>query len=181
MNGEQEDVLGSFIDALESIGVPYFVTGSVAMMFHGNVRMSHDADIAFDAAHANLPQRLRERLGAAVYVDAPETALQQFNAIIGDIGYKVDFWPIHDAFGQSQLARRVRGVIAGRDTWIASVEDLILSKLRWYAQSNSALQWRDLFGLLTLHRDHLDRAYLTRWVDALGLQTHWDQLWISVS
>lgn len=177
---EQEDVLAVFIRELESLDIPYFLTGSVAMLFHGNIRASHDADIAFDAAHRDLPERLRERLGAAVYVDVPERELRPFNAIAAATGYKVDFWPVSDAFGQSQLERRVRGVIAGRDAWIASIEDLILSKLRWYAQSKSALQWQDLFGLMTLHCDDLDRAYLERWADELGLREQLDRLWASL-
>lgn len=181
MTPEQEDVLGSFIDALEAMETPYFLTGSVAMMFHGNVRMSHDADIAFAAGHTSLAQRLRERLGAAVYVDAPSGDAEPFNAIAAATGYKVDFWPIAGTFGQSQLARRIRGNIAGRSAWVASVEDLILSKLRWYAQSESALQWRDCFGLVSMHHTALDRAYLAHWADVLGIRKHLDDLLTSVT
>lgn len=177
MTPEQEAVIRVTVDALESFDVPYFITGSVAMLFHGNIRLSHDADIAFDESHVELPSRLQDHLGDSFYVSIPEGKLEQFNVIAGDIGYKVDFFPIgRSAFDRSQFARRVRGPLANRDAWFASLEDLMLSKLRWHAGSNSELQWRDLIGLISLHGDTLDRAYLERWADDLGLRTHLDRL-----
>lgn len=181
MTSDFENVLEMFIDALEGMDVPYFLTGSVAMLIHGNVRMTHDVDIAFDGAYPSLARRLRDHIGAGVYVDVPDGDLRPFNAIAATTGYKVDFWPITDDFGRSQLVRRVRTTIAGRKTWVASVEDLILSKLRWYAQSESPLQRQDLFGLISLHHDSLDHTYLNRWADALRIRHHLEAVWNSSS
>ena len=177
MTHEQERILGPIIDHLEALGVPYFITGSIAGRYHGVDRGTHDADIAFDATRSDFPQQLADRIGDALYVDVPEGAMRQFNAIAAEVDFKVDFWPIgDDPFARSQLSRRIRGTIFGRKTWIASIEDLILSKLRWYAASNSELQWRDLTRLFALHRDTLDRAYLERWADDLGLRAHLERL-----
>ena len=58
---EQQDILGVFVDALEQMAVPYFLTGSLAMMYHGSVRVTHDADIAFDGVYGTtLARRLRK-------------------------------------------------------------------------------------------------------------------------
>lgn len=178
MTYEQERVLGPVIEHLEALGVPYFITGSVAGRYHGMDRSTHDADVVFDdAVRANFPQQLAERLDPALYVDVPEGEVRQFNVIAADIDFKVDFWPIgDDPLNRSQLTRRIRGRMFNRETWIASLEDLILSKLRWFAKSGSDTQRRDLERLLALHRDTLDRAYLERWADELDLRAHLDRL-----
>jgi len=174
---EQERILGPVLDHLKALGVPYFITGSIAGRYHGVDRSTHDADIVFDARHADFPRKLADRIGDALYVDVPEGAIRQFNVIAADADFKVDFWPIGgDPFARSQLERRQRGRIFNRDTWIVSIEDLLLSKLRWYAQSGSEIQRRDLDRLLVLHRDTLDRAYFERWADDLGLREHLNRL-----
>ncbi len=177
MEREQEIVLGAILDHLKALGVSYFITGSIAGLHYGIDRATHDADITFDASHRGFPRALADRIGTTMYVDVPENEIRQFNVIAAESDFKVDFWPIHDdPFARSQLARRVRGRIFGRTAWFASIEDLVLSKLRWYAQSGSEIQRRDLDRLLALHRDALDRAYLERWADALGLRAYLERL-----
>lgn len=177
MEHEQERILGAILDHLEAMGVPYFITGSIAGLHYGIDRATHDADIAFDASHREFPRALSDRIGTAMYVDVPENEIRQFNVIAAESDFKVDFWPIgDDPFARSQLARRVQGRIFGRTAWFANIEDLVLSKLRWYAKSDSELQWRDLTRMVALHRDTLDHAYLERWADDLGLREHLDRL-----
>lgn len=175
---EQERVLGPIIEHLEALGVPYFITGSIAGRYHGMDRGTHDADVVFDdTVCADFPQQLARRLDSTLYVDVPENEVRQFNVVAADIDFKVDFWPVgSDPLNRSQFARRIRGRIFDRATWIASLEDLILSKLRWFGKSGSDTQRRDLERLFALHRDTLDRAYLEQWADELGLCSHLDRL-----
>jgi hypothetical protein len=58
---------------------------------------------------------------------------------------------------------------------LASPEDLILSKLDWFRLGGevSDRQWRDVIGLLQVHRFQLDFAYLDKWAQALNLQDLW--------
>lgn len=42
---QSPDLLGVFIAPLEKSGVPYFVTGSVASIFYGEPRLTHDIDV----------------------------------------------------------------------------------------------------------------------------------------
>lgn len=178
LSTDQEEVLRRVIDVLDRLSATYCIVGSVAGAFHGVIRETHDADIVFDAARIELPRALADALGPSAYVDVPEDGMRQFNIIDDASAYKIDFWPIgHTPFERAQLKRRIRHTAFDRDVWFASIEDLILSKLRWHAQSGSELQWRDLTLLVGLHRDDVDRAYLERWADALDLRTHLDRLW----
>ena len=56
--------------------------------------------------------------------------------------------------------------MAGITTWIASREDLILSKLVWAQDSGSEQQLRDVRSLLD---GSVDWAYLNQWAPGLGV------------
>jgi hypothetical protein len=44
----QPDVLFQVLDALESLNIPYMLTGSFASNFWGRPRFTHDADLLAD-------------------------------------------------------------------------------------------------------------------------------------
>ena len=73
-----------------------------------------------------------------------------------------------DPFRREEFARRRRVNLAGVDTWIVAVEDLILSKLHCAKDSHSELQLRDVRRLVSAAKD-LDLAYLTKWAAYLGV------------
>ncbi|MGB5082587.1 MAG: hypothetical protein WBO23_17800 [Burkholderiales bacterium] len=52
------------------------------------------------------------------------------------------------------------------DAWIATLEDLILSKLAWALPTGSELQLRDVGWLLAAGADE---DYLRRWAPELGV------------
>jgi len=52
----------------------------------------------------------------------------------------------------------------------ASVEDVILAKLEWAAETDSERQIRDVAGMVAVSGDALDAAYLTAWAERLGLE-----------
>lgn len=66
----------------------------------------------------------------------------------------------------------------GHRIWVATPEDLILSKLQWYemGQRISERQWRDVAGLVEIHAQRLDLAYLERWAERLNLVELWAKL-----
>jgi hypothetical protein len=56
--------------------------------------------------------------------------------------------------------------------WIASKEDLIISKLWWAKDSHSEQQLRDVKNLIGAG---CDREYVKRWTSELGLTTLWQE------
>ena len=63
----------------------------------------------------------------------------------------------------------------GTRLYIASAEDVILSKLEWAKMSSSERQINDVAGILRTQGDDLDLEYVERWIGALGLESHWTQ------
>jgi hypothetical protein len=167
----------SVIEALEALGVPYLVGGSLASTVHGVVRTTMDTDLVADLRPEHA-RPLARALSADFYVDAEmiRGAIRQrssFNVIHLKTMFKVDvFIPKGRPFDRAQFERRAAQVIATdpeRTAYVASAEDTILAKLEWYRLGDeiSERQWRDVLGVLAVQRDRLDLAYLRRWADAL--------------
>jgi hypothetical protein len=87
--------------------------------------------------------------------------------------FKVDiFVRKRRPFAQAQFEHRTAHVIATdpeRTAYVASPEDIVLSKLEWYRMGGgvSDRQWRDVLGVLKVQGERLDLAYLRRWATAL--------------
>ena len=61
----------------------------------------------------------------------------------------------------------------GTRLYVATVEDVILSKLEWAKLGNSARQLEDVSALLRINAGRLDSPYLERWVAMLEVRTQW--------
>lgn len=68
-----------------------------------------------------------------------------------------------------KLSRRRVIPVPGGELYLASPEDIILSKLQWGMPGQSEKQWRDVLGVLKVQMDALDMDYLSTWAEQLGL------------
>ncbi len=168
------------IAVFEQLSIPYYVGGSVASSFYGQNRLTNDVDIIVDL-HARHIQPLLEALGPEFYgtQSAAESAVKRrasFNVIHLPSMFKVDLFVLADnEFDREAMRRAQRGPIGTDDdqeeVWLASAEDVILSKLRWYRLGNevSQVQWSDIKSTLAVRHDSLDFDYLHRWANFLTL------------
>ncbi len=89
--------------------------------------------------------------------------------------FKVDIiLPKRTAFAEAEAARAQATPLAdtpGRPARLASPEDTILHKLRWYLMGGgvSERQWLDVLGVLKTQNTALDSAYLQHWAGQLGV------------
>ncbi len=165
------DILRDVSRRFGSAGIEFMLTGSVAMNYYAQPRMTRDIDlvVALTAADAAAVVRLFE---AEYYVD-PETVAQAieqrsiFNMIHLDSVIKVDCIVRNDEpFRLEEFARRREISIGDFRTWIVSREDLLLSKLVWAQESGSEVQLRDAGNLLVPECDH---AYLRSRAELLSV------------
>lgn len=170
---EEIEVLKVVTARLDGAGIPYMVTGSMAMNYYAVPRMTRDIDVVVDLAAGHAP-RVLELFGRDFYVeaDAVRTAIDRrsaFNLIHTALVVKVDLVVRKDTeYRRMELARRRRVTLEGHTFSIVAPEDLIISKLDWARDTRSELQLADVRNLLRSVPD-LDRAYLARWCDRLGL------------
>jgi predicted nucleotidyltransferase len=172
---EQLEFVKRIAHLLESAEIPYMVTGSVAMAVYAQPRMTRDVDLVIECQTGDV-ERLVHLLETDCYVDAQAvgravTSRSMFNAIHREWIIKADFIIRKDEpYRRLEFERRKRLEIDGMAVWVVSPEDLILSKLSWARDSESAQQVRDVRALLESGLT-IDGEYLDTWARTLSVDT----------
>ena len=165
------DILRDVSMKLEDAGIPFMLTGSMAMNHYAQPRMTRDIDIVI-ALPPSRSLTIGELFRPEYYVadEAIAEALRyesMFNIIHVTCVIKVDFIIRKRAdYRVEEFERRQWIKIDGFHTWVVSREDLILSKLDWMRISGSEMQRRDIANLLS---DDCDMSYMLHWAGRLNL------------
>jgi hypothetical protein len=175
------DTLASILEGLRASGIPHMLAGSFASTYHGTPRTTRDIDLVIDPTIAGLRDFVTSLRRSVFYADL-DTALDalahrtQFNVIDVRTGWKVDLIIRKDRpFSIEEFRRRRPGTVQGVPVDVASAEDTIVAKLDWARLGESERQLRDVAGIIRVHGDSLDRAYVERWVDELQLTALWER------
>lgn len=168
---DELEVLKDVTGRLERADIEYMLTGSMAMNYYAEPRMTRDIDLVV-ALRAGDAQRLVDLFGKDYYL--PEEEIDRaidgsgmFNIVHLRSIVKVDFIVRkNEPYCETEFSRRVRLDLPDFHVWVASREDLILSKLAWARDTDSELQRRDVKNLLG---GAVDRKYLDEWAEHLGV------------
>lgn len=174
--------LAVIVTELERFGIPHMLTGSFASSYHGDPRTTRDIDLVVDPTRDAL-ERFVQGLEPERFYVSPEAAREaferrgQFNVVLLDSGWKADLILRKDRpFSRSEFERRQAAAIAGVEVFVATAEDTIVAKLEWARAGESERQIRDVVGILEVSGESLDRSYLERWTEELGLRALWDRV-----
>ena len=164
-------VLSDVTARLESAGFDYMLTGSVAMNYYSQPRMTRDIDIVISLGDSDSSKIVKIFEGDYyVSADAVADATRQqamFNIVHLENVVKVDFIVRKETeYRRLEFDRRQRIRVGESKFWIVSKEDLILSKLHWAKDSRSEVQLGDVRNLLSTNPD-LD--YLNEWSPGLDV------------
>ena len=179
MESEMIQALRPVVKLLEVLGFEYFIGGSVASGVYGVARTTLDVDVVANLTAAHVAQ-LVQTLSNDYYVSenmAREAVAKQscFNVIHLATSYKVDlFVSANNDYDRQAMSRRALVRIGSGDgliTLVASLEDMILSKLRWYRLGNevSERQWNDVIQMMKIQKSRLDIVYLRQWSGDLNV------------
>jgi hypothetical protein len=172
---EELEVLITVTGRLETADIPYMITGSMAANYYTVPRMTRDIDIVVELSGPDV-DRVMELFQDDFYIEqeAVETALRErtmFNIIHNAFVIKVDIViRKENEFRFEEFSRKKRISVEGHEMFIVAPEDLILSKLEWAKNTRSEVQLADVRNLLT-GVEGLDRNYLIRWANRLGLES----------
>ncbi len=178
MDAEQTAANLLVAQAFEQLGIRYLLGGSMASSVHGIYRATADAN--FVAAIRPIQSApLADLVKSAFYADteairAAVISGRSFNLIHLDTMLKIDVFPASNLFHREQLRRRILQAIGpdeGQALYLATAEDTILSKLKWYREGGevSERQWNDVLGVLKVQKQRLDASYLRQWAKNLQL------------
>ena len=165
---------------LERAGIPYLLGGSVASMLHGEPRATLDIDFVVQMV-PDQALRLARAIAGDFHV-VPEALIEasreltSANVIHKQPFLKVDLH-VRPAQGhhREEMQRATRVQVGDREEdalRVATAEDVVLQKLRWYRLGGevSDRQWRDVLGVLKRQARTLDRPYLERWARELSVE-----------
>ena len=171
-----------FVRPLNRAGIRYIVTGSVAAIFYGEPRLTHDVDFVVFLNDANIEALYELFPGSDFYVPPPDVIVAEarrekrghFNIIHVDTGFKADFYLTgRDELNAWAFRLRREGQFGGETVMFAPPEYVIVRKLEYYREGGSEKHLRDIRSMLAISGEQIDRAALDEWIQRLGLQTEW--------
>jgi hypothetical protein len=172
------DILRDVSTRLEKAGINFTLSGSFAMAYYCQPRMTRDLDFVVELNRSS-GSTLYEDFKDSYYVskEAIDEAIIResiFNMIHTQSIIKVDIIIRKNLdYRLIKFKRRRKITIADFATHVVSIEDLIISKLIWMKDSHSELQKSDVKALLLTHYDH---EYFDDWISKLDLSPALGQL-----
>jgi hypothetical protein len=173
-------VLRRLTTVLDHLNIEYAVGGSVASSVHGVHRATNDVDFVIrmtpEQIHPLVADLQRDFYVDSLSIqDAIETTAS-FSIVHLATVIKADFFL--SPAGSWEVERWKRAHPANLSTndnplivRVCAAEDMILQKLIWYRLGGqiSDRQWADVVGMLKVQAQRIERPYLMRWAEQLGL------------
>ena len=180
-----DEAVVAVLDALATAHIPYMIVGSLASNFHGVPRSTRDADFVIELA----PGRL-ETLSRSL---PPELALEPqgaFEMVTGTMRYVIAlagspficelFVISDDPHDRERFARRVAARVFGRSAFLATAEDMIVTKLRWAREGRRSKDRDDVRNIIAVRDGELDWTYIRGWTDRHGTTPLLDEIRSSI-
>ena len=170
---EQLEFVKLIVSRLESAGISYMMTGSMAMSIYALPRMTRDVDFVIECTPEDA-SRIAGMFEADCYVNESSVSKaarerSTFNIIHNEWITKADFIVRKDEeYRRVEFERRQSIDIGDVSVFVVMPEDLILSKLSWSMNGSSELQLRDAASICTGVSD-LDWDYMKKWAAVLGV------------
>lgn len=159
--------------ALERAAVPYMIVGSLASNFYGVPRATRDADLVIDVT-GDVLTALAARLPATMTLD-PQPAFEAVTGTtryligVADTPFVIELFALSDdSHDRARFARRQRVSLLGHSAWIATPEDMVITKLRWIAGGGRTKDRDDVRNILAVQGASLDQGYLAQWTSTHG-------------
>ena len=123
---------------------------------------------------AGVLSTLLERLGPQFRL-IPQTTFERATATrryvleLTDKSFLIELFSLSDdPHDQQRFARRRSVHIFNRDTFIPTVEDAVITKLRWFRVGNRTKDRQDARGMIAVQGDRIDWDYVNSWCDRHG-------------
>ncbi len=165
------DVLKDVTQKFEKLNFQYMLTGSLAMSYYAQPRMTRDIDLVVNIV-PTMVENMESVFASDYYisVDSIHDAIQNefiFNLIHIKSLIKIDcIVKKNDEYRISEFERRKKIRLTDFEIFIVSKEDLIISKLIWFRESGSEIQKKDIKNLLN---SCYENDYLLNWLRKLNL------------
>jgi hypothetical protein len=180
-----EDAVLAVVEALEGLAIPYMVVGSVSSTYYGIGRLSKDADFVVALGTESIVSVAR-RLGPQFRLDPQMsfetvTMTRRYLAQVVGTTFEIEFFQLtDDPHDQERFRRRQQVTLLDRLVWLPTVEDVLVTKLRWALLANRSKDREDVRGVIAVQGDRIDWDYVHRWCEEHGTRTLLDEIRASI-
>jgi len=177
-----DDLLARFTIPLNSLALPWMITGGAAAIVYGEPRLTNDLDVVLamrpaDAARVAAAFKADDTYVPPVEVleiEAARPTHGHFNVIHGPSSLRADVYiagddPLH-AWG---LERRHPLQVGAVSVSLAPPEYVIVRKLEYAAQGGGDRHLRDIARMLERRLTPIDDAVIAAFAAPRGLSTLW--------
>lgn len=170
---DEEIVIKDVSDKLISENIEFMITGSIALNQYSVPRMTRDIDIVINLKEDDSEKIVR-LFSEDYYIPVPtlkESIRRKtlVNIVHNELIVKVDFViKKNTPFRNLEFSRRQKVNLGFAESYIATIEDLIISKLLWAKESESDFQLRDVSNLVQFCQ--FDKNYVNEWSDKLEIK-----------
>ncbi len=176
---QPHDFVEVFVRPLEELGVEYLITGSIAAIFYGEPRLTHDIDLVL-ILRSNHVDLLCNRFSLDEYYCPPPEVLRvelgrshhaHFNLIHHASGFKADCY----LFTGDELHRwafehrREVKLGPGAKIQLAPIEYVIIRKLQYFREGGSPKHLIDIQAMQRISGSDIDEEFLARELRQRGL------------
>jgi hypothetical protein len=176
-----DEAVVAVLEALETARIPYMIVGSLASNVHGIPRSTRDADVLVELAPGSL-----DRFARALPPDLILQPQAAFEGITGTVRHLVTlsgspfvcelFVRSDDEHDRARFERRQMLPVLGHSVFVASAEDMVITKLRWALDAGRLKDRDDVRNILAVRGDELDWDYMLRWALAHGTTALLDEI-----
>jgi hypothetical protein len=175
----------SAIEALEACGIPYMLVGSYSSNAYGVPRSTQDADFVIELGDRSIIE-VAQRLAPSIRIDPQMsfetvTMTRRYVAEVAGTPFKIEFFLLNDdPHNQERFRRRRQASLMGRQIWIPTAEDVIVTKLHWTLLGHRSKDRDDVRDVIAVQGDRIDWGYVHRWCDQHGTRALLDEIRASI-
>lgn len=180
----QEFVL-QVVDALEESGIRYILIGSFSTNAYGIPRSTEDADFEIEMGDHSIGELIR-RLAPSIRIDPQMsfetgTMTRRYVAEVAGTAFKIEFFLLGDDPHHQERFRRRRLVhTLGRQIWLPSPEDVVVTKLHWAMLGHRRKDRDDVRDVIAVQAGQIDWDYVHHWCDQHGTRELLDEIRASI-
>ncbi|MGD9635039.1 MAG: hypothetical protein AB7G28_06135 [Pirellulales bacterium] len=176
-----DEVVSGVIAILNGQNVPYMIVGSLATNFYCVPRSTQDGDFVVQAPLGKLASSISQASGHLQFDRQmgfeSVTSTKRIVLHTCEHDFEIELFELSgDEHDQARFARRINVELLGESAWIATIEDMIVTKLRWAEAAGREKDVFDLRNLIAVQQDSIDWPYVESWTDRHGTREVLDRL-----
>lgn len=185
MNEQANIVVERVIRALDEAAIAHMLVGSYSTNAWGAERSTKDADFVIELGEKSISV-IADRLGPDIVIDRQisfesVTLTSRYEATHTPTNFGIEFFLLADEpFHQERFRRRLAMPFGSVTAFLATPEDAIIQKLRWFVRARRPKDVQDVRIVMGTQSGNLDLPYIYKWCDVHGTREVFDTLYESV-